>query len=51
MNLSASKVLSAAVVTGALVCTMVATAFAAELSSGVGTVTAFVLKPPPLPLA
>ena len=40
MNLSASKVLSAAVVTGALVCTMVATAFAAELSSGVGTVTA-----------
>ena len=44
MNLSASKVLSAAVVTGALVCTMVATAFAAELSSGVGTVTASALK-------
>ena len=44
MNLSASKVLSAAVVTGALVCTMVATAFAAELSSGVGTVTALALK-------
>ena len=44
MNLSASKVLSAAVVTGALVCTMVATAFAAELSSGVGTVTAWALK-------
>ena len=39
MNLSASKVLSAAVVTGALVCTMVA-----ELSSGVGTVTASALK-------
>lgn len=44
MNLSTSKVLSAAVVTGALVCTMVATAFAAELSSGVGTVTASALK-------
>ena len=44
MNLSASKVLSAAVVTGALVCTMVATAVAAELSSGVGTVTASALK-------
>ena len=44
MNLSASKVLSAAVVTGALVCTMVATAFAAELSSGVSTVTASALK-------
>ena len=44
MNLSASKVLSAAVVTGALVCTMVATAFAAELSSVVGTVTASALK-------
>ena len=44
MNLSASKVLSAAVVTGALVCTMVATTFAAELSSGVGTVTASALK-------
>ena len=44
MNLSASKVLSAAVVTGALVCTMVATAFADELSSGVGTVTASALK-------
>ena len=44
MNLSASKVLSAAVVTGVLVCTMATTAFAAELSSGVGTVTASALK-------
>ena len=44
MNLAASKVLSAAVVTGVLVCTMATTAFAAELSSGVGTVTASALK-------
>lgn len=44
MNFSASKVLLAAATAGILVCTMSATAFAAELSAGVGTVTASALK-------
>ena len=44
MNLSVSKVLLGATVTGVMVCTMAATAFAAELSAGCGTVTASALK-------
>ena len=44
MNLSASKIVLATAVTGLLVCTMAATAFAAEISAGCGTVTASALK-------
>lgn len=44
MNFSASKMLMASAVAGILVCTMSATAFAAELSAGAGTVTASALK-------
>ena len=44
MNLSVSKVLLSTVVTGVLVCVMATTAFAAELTAGVGTVTASALK-------
>ena len=44
MNLSVSKVLLSTVVTGVLVCVMATTAFAAELTAGVGTVSASALK-------
>ncbi len=44
MNLSTSKMLVATAVTGLLICTMSATALAAELSTGYGTVTASALK-------
>lgn len=44
MNFSVSKVMLAGAVTGILVCGMTATAFAADLTAGVGTVTASALK-------
>ena len=44
MNLSASRIVLAGAVTGIMVCTMAATAFAAEISAGCGTVTASALK-------
>ena len=44
MNLSVSKVLLSAAITGTLVCVMATTAFAAELTAGVGTVSASALK-------
>ena len=44
MNFSVSKLMLAGAVTGVLVCAMTTTALAADLTAGVGTVTASALK-------